>query len=166
MPVIGSSPPARGLLPSSSLYRAHAGLIPACAGTTFSGRRLCADYEAHPRLRGDYHMPAARSGRWAGSSPPARGLHCSAISLIARLGLIPACEGTTEDVFQNASDSEAHPRLRGDYRKTEYLSPIITGSSPPARGLLVVSSGHILPIRLIPACAGTTRQENMGAWNK
>ncbi len=95
LPVGGSSPPARGPPrgPCSHI-QAHR-LIPACAGTTISGRHSIVIETAHPRLRGDHFscVPSTRAS--SGSSPPARGPLLRFIRKAPTNRLIPACAGTT-----------------------------------------------------------------------
>ena len=112
---------------------------------------------AHPRLRGDYKFVLLPAGTYQGSSPPARGLLHVMIIQPYQPRLIPACAGTTREAALCCTWIEAHPRLRGDYRRFIGKLAQHIGSSPPARGLL-----HFRIIRqtvagLIPACAGTTR---------
>ena len=156
----GSSPPARGLLAFAVNNILHVRLIPACAGTTYKVIPRLRQIWAHPRLRGDYREKSTDSPSSRGSSPPARGLHCTKAVSSSFARLIPACAGTT--LHDNGVNTRigAHPRLRGDYITT--LTPLKTaqGSSPPARGLHLLFSSFRCPSRLIPACAGTTPTPN------
>ena len=70
--------------------------------------------------------------------------------------LIPACAGTTTPFWDAVQAYQAHPRLRGDYDSSFISKNPCQGSSPPARGLLLVLYYYFLFPRLIPACAGTT----------
>ena len=137
---------------SSSMLR----LIPACAGTTRSAPFPSGRKGAHPRLRGDYIRGFIMGTSRAGSSPPARGLREQPRCSIARLGLIPACAGTTAIVFRHLLVLRAHPRLRGDYSRGGIKKMNAVGSSPPARGLLHGDRLDAEDPGLIPACAGTT----------
>ena len=71
--------------------------------------------------------------------------------------LIPACAGTTQVSVFIKLDIKAHPRLRGDYFINGGIFDFEKGSSPPARGLPELYFEILLTVRLIPACAGTTR---------
>ena len=133
--------------------------------------------KAHPRLRGDYiglllkiciapgSSPPARGLPYGvplprcellGSSPPARGLLQLLDLLVLHFRLIPACAGTTKHRPVRNENSQAHPRLRGDYENPTISSCVAGGSSPPARGLRQHYDMFKVQCRLIPACAGTT----------
>ncbi len=166
LPSRGSSPPARGPLCNAPRRVPCLRLIPACAGTTLlcSGRELAET--AHPRLRGDHEATARRLVDAQGSSPPARGPLCPPPTPSHRIGLIPACAGTTRISQLGCSAWRAHPRLRGDHSATARRLVDAQGSSPPARGPLCMMHSCKATKRLIPACAGTTRISQLGcsAW--
>ena len=136
----GSSPLARGTLPHSAHMVPIMRLIPARAGNTAGDpftRRLGA---AHPRSRGE-HSSAASSGIvLSGSSPLARGTHCTLCCGGGGLRLIPARAGNT---FPTASRAK-----------------IRAGSSPLARGTRSLFPAPSGAGRLIPARAGNT--QNIG----
>ena len=52
-----------------------------------------------------------------------------------------------------------HPRLRGEHPDPTNERNWKGGSSPPARGALDADRGLIRILRIIPACAGSTRHE-------
>ncbi len=159
----GSSPPARGPPVHGARACRKRGLIPACAGTTWARHRRSSSRRAHPRLRGDHAPDGEKQGVLRGSSPPARGPPGCTAKIRCRLGLIPACAGTTCLATASVSSPKAHPRLRGDHTLSGIMRYSPRGSSPPARGprqrIILESGGE----RLIPACAGTTsaRGESM-----
>ena len=153
----GSSPRVRGRRSSRSPSLSAARLIPACAGQT--RRRL------------------TRSSRRVGSSPRVRGrlLHrtnrhhsegahprvCGADSLVHHLdvdvsGLIPACAGQTSVPLSGTDPHRAHPRVCGADVCADGLCGCNEGSSPRVRGRLLRPRCPMLPIGLIPACAGQT----------
>ena len=69
----GSSPHARGTLPTDCCMRTRTGIIPACAGNTGSDPPTFARSGDHPRMRGEHASSLAISKSWKGSSPHARG---------------------------------------------------------------------------------------------
>ncbi len=133
------------------------GLIPACAGTTLTRASFTRSKTAHPRLRGDHQDSRTQIPPIVGSSPPARGPPKSGDTLRASRRLIPACAGTTRHRLKANRVYRAHPRLRGDHYAWTPACRSMTGSSPPARGPRRESVSTRAEIRLIPACAGTTR---------
>ena len=102
-------------------------------------------------------MPAAVS---AGSSPLARGLPRLECAIIVDDRIIPARAGFTNlhDVIPRRS--EDHPRSRGVYNDMQLEWDAAHGSSPLARGLLVVGAGLGVGGRIIPARAGFTCSVN------
>ena len=152
----GSSPLARGLQHHQPKGTAMTGIIPARAGFTipsFLGRFFTTD---HPRSRGVYSISWCARGRSAGSSPLARGLLACGWPPERWTRIIPARAGFTvlwDPVFLGAED---HPRSRGVYSMRSPKRIAGLGSSPLARGLLVVRSCAVLLLGIIPARAGFT----------
>ena len=72
---LGSSPHARGTPSHSVQHIVDTGIIPACAGNTFSTSETRLPNRDHPRMRGEHATRAASSLSWVGSSPHARGTH-------------------------------------------------------------------------------------------
>ncbi len=152
----GSSPPARGPPRPARMPDSSPRLIPACAGTTLPGGSLSIRIAAHPRLRGDHAQFVHQDAGGRGSSPPARGPQELFVPIGGRHGLIPACAGTTQTAYPPGSWRRAHPRLRGDHLNQLLQGRNYEGSSPPARGPLLMCIHSVNRMRLIPACAGTT----------
>ena len=133
----GSSPLARGL-PGLCLRRVrHSRIIPARAGFTAIVRRPPVEFWDHPRSRGVYRESQFTTLIDKGSSPLARGLLKSAITITPIRGIIPARAGFTY----------RHP----DHRHCT------SGSSPLARGLHRDTHRVLGQARIIPARAGFTR---------
>ena len=152
----GSSPLTRGKQPTRPCVRTWGGLIPAHAGKTCLFSSASCSWWDHPRSRGENRFAfGARSGI-DGSSPLTRGKHHPRLCLGVPAGLIPAHAGKTERRTKAGTSRTAHPRSRGENRRTWNLDPIPAGSSPltrgkPGRGQ--VSGGAL---RIIPAHAGKT----------
>ena len=94
------------------------------------------------------------SGR--GSSPLARGLPCAVALAAGPAGIIPARAGFTawdSHIITGATD---HPRSRGVYAVHSEHTAEISGSSPLARGLHVITGADVAYARIIPARAGFT----------
>ena len=133
----GSSPHARGALWAHGYGTKHAGIIPACAGST-----------ASPRL------VAWLTG---GSSPHARGAPAQEARDVRWKGIIPACAGSTSCTSRILRLARDHPRMRGEHSPFSPFSPSRPGSSPHARGAQSVAHRPSTKPRIIPACAGSTR---------
>ena len=72
------------------------------------------------------------------------------------MGLIPAHAGKTSYRATHRGHSAAHPRSRGENRRSCLICSMILGSSPLTRGKPVTHGGDGAPERLIPAHAGKT----------
>ena len=152
----GSSPLARGLLPTGLTQNIEERIIPARAGftrTAASNQRPCSD---HPRSRGVYSRKLAAPQVGNGSSPLARGLRSAQDGAGYGPGIIPARAGFTCRTRRTPTTRRDHPRSRGVYMLKSMLDALFSGSSPLARGLpdgVVVQGG---PEGIIPARAGFT----------
>ena len=91
-----------------------------------------------------------------GSSPQARGTLAPLIDPDRSDRFIPAGAGNTRLDTLEISDTPVHPRRRGEHRIVDAIVPDTCGSSPQARGTLVLIKLVILLTRFIPAGAGNT----------
>ena len=112
----------------------------------------------------------------AGSSPRARGaLRCGEPRHPSR-GIIPACAGSTRGSTRWPTGGRDHPRVRGEHIRASTSASCCSGSSPRARGALLIGMNplfrggssprargapHPAPKQpqsrgIIPACAGST----------
>ncbi|ERS40008.1 hypothetical protein HMPREF1292_00492 [Corynebacterium sp. KPL1995] len=108
-------------------------------------------------MRGENTVRSTEALKSSGSSPHARGKLETRPSIPADMRLIPACAGKTQQYEEHAKDNGAHPRMRGENHSVYRLVAVFEGSSPHARGKLVIFAGVFIPIGLIPACAGKTK---------
>ena len=132
------------------------GIIPACAGSTGFPLTRALLVRDHPRVRGEHNYPE----RWKlvekGSSPRARGALLGTYEQLLGEGIIPACAGSTEGDGGRDPDIKDHPRVRGEHTDSHVCRRILKGSSPRARGAPVKVPAPVQPVRIIPACAGST----------
>ena len=142
-----------------------AGITPACAGST----RLCGSNRPrtrdHPRLRGEHAGWGKILFSDDGSPPPARGAPYLSDAHRPRVGITPACAGSTGYIRVLCRDPSDHPRLRGEHHLCELLEDSKIGSPPPARGAHDLAALVHAIERITPACAGSTMSSSRCASN-
>ena len=131
-------------------------IIPARAGFTMLRRPATSMMRDHPRSRGVYDFDPGLIDVERGSSPLARGLHGPPLNRVRRIGIIPARAGFTPRCDPDIPSFGDHPRSRGVYRCCRNRLLSRSGSSPLARGLLILGRRGDLVNRIIPARAGFT----------
>ena len=152
----GSSPHARGALHPLLRDARRAGIIPACAGSTRLSGLPPRRRRDHPRMRGE-HRKASESGASSPeSSSHARGAQFRSPPRRARVGIIPACAGSTCGLPGCRASRRDHPRMRGEHAAGAWWEPQTKGSSQHARGALEAYGLVALAGGIIPACAGST----------
>ena len=165
MPATGSSPLARGLPRRDVHHLDDAGIIPARAGFTEFASSLVCVHTDHPRSRGVYVALKSDHGYPRGSSPLARGLQESHPGSVRMPRIIPARAGFTHLPTDACAGRGDHPRSRGVYNPDADKWENVIGSSPLARGLLILEDAGLTQDRIIPARAGFTprRRAALGA---
>ena len=153
---MGSSPHARGARRKVLAVVNNYGIIPACAGSTVAPNVRMWCREDHPRMRGEHAASYPQSRSMRGSSPHARGAPRRPVRSPGRLGIIPACAGSTLRIVVNVNEDWDHPRMRGEHAAVTFAVTHGGGSSPHARGARRTTA--LLPVApgIIPACAGST----------
>ena len=107
-------------------------------------------------MRGVHGKLLHVTGDTLGSSPHARGpQHCNLL-VLACLGFIPACAGSTRLIMPLYPSWKVHPRMRGVHLMQASSSGLGLGSSPHARGPRRQTAFEGDQGRFIPACAGST----------
>ena len=152
----GSSPLARGLPPRRTGSRSGRRIIPARAGFTRVSTWRRGSPGDHPRSRGVYEAACWAASPADGSSPLARGLlRWYPLRLVCGR-IIPARAGFTTSSSPSSPPGSDHPRSRGVYAAAVGAAGPMEGSSPLARGLLLLQESGRQPRRIIPARAGFT----------
>ena len=153
----GSSPLTRGKSAYQGLTGLAHGLIPAHAGKI--ARCPCGhgDAPAHPRSRGENTFGTMENASPRGSSPLTRGKFVLVDQVPQILGLIPAHAGKICSAGTTLVWNQAHPRSRGENRRTTRTSTRRPGSSPLTRGKYTPHGHRWKQCRLIPAHAGKMR---------
>ena len=130
----GSSPLTRGK-PQQAALAVHAlRLIPAHAGKTSSPTAHATRSTAHPRSRGENQAYFPIQDTNAGSSPLTRGKLHARDQGPCHPGLIPAHAGKTPRRPPTRPPPAAHPRSRGENRRSRPSHLRRRGSSPLTRG--------------------------------
>ncbi len=153
---VGSSPLSRGAPPARRCTARGRRIIPAFAGSTHARRcrgRLVWD---HPRFRGEHPVRTASWTPDAGSSPLSRGARRRRPARRREGGIIPAFAGSTPCCGTRRRPGRDHPRFRGEHPLSERRPPAAWGSSPLSRGARSRRAARRLPLRIIPAFAGST----------
>ena len=113
---------------------------------------------AHPRVCGENCYNTRGNSGVTGSSPRVRGKQRFWVWCWSLLGLIPACAGKTLTFPAQRTPRWAHPRVCGENSCSGACSCSVAGSSPRVRGKRFRGPRQPEPARLIPACAGKTRE--------
>ena len=108
-------------------------------------------------MRGVHCMFGSNGLRRQGSSPHARGPPFFGYRNKTRKRIIPACAGSTAVQGILNKNPQDHPRMRGVHIVIDSHWIPSVGSSPHARGPLCMGDTITAYLRIIPACAGSTR---------
>ena len=130
----GSSPRVRGTRTHETYSRWEVGIIPACAGNTWTEGLRPGDAGDHPRVCGEHAPPLACLFDARGSSPRVRGTHGRHVQNRTLAGIIPACAGNTPAKAASPSRNRDHPRVCGEHSVTASGHACMRGSSPRVRG--------------------------------
>ena len=132
---IGSPLHVRGLQSMIILLSVIVRITPACAGTTYYKVTKLQRGEDHPCMCGDYTRNNNLVLFFLGSPLHVRGLHISNCLFLKPVGITPACAGTTCIAPLDASVSQDHPCMCGDYSLRHRQPIFILGSPLHVRGL-------------------------------
>ena len=134
----GSSPRARGTGQQLGRAQAFGRFIPACAGNRPARTPATSARTVHPRVRGEQASTESGSLASSGSSPRARGTAEADAIEDAMARFIPACAGNRPSCGKQPSRKPVHPRVRGEQLAQKFAEAGYNGSSPRARGTVVV----------------------------
>ena len=134
----GSSPLARGTENEQITQTRRRRFIPAGAGNRPSSWLRLSSPAVHPRWRGEQCSLFPPDQVASGSSPLARGT-----ALVCRLGsrqarFIPAGAGNRAENRAARNAAAVHPRWRGEQAGLGITAKIANGSSPLARGTVLI----------------------------
>ncbi len=154
---LGSSPRARGTPENRHALVVPTRIIPASAGNTSPVNSSTKTFSDHPRERGEHSTVVNSERPNTGSSPRARGTQNGVALRTSKHRIIPASAGNTSGGTSMTRSPPDHPRERGEHGSIFPSSPHGNGSSPRARGTLLVDEGASGKERIIPASAGNTQ---------
>ena len=135
---------------------ASVGITPAYAGNTKLSTFSYPYSRDHPRIRGEHGFTAFTVKISLGSPPHTRGTRYLVIQLWSPAGITPAYAGNTASVQLSLSNTQDHPRLRGEHLPMQSAQVIHRGSPPLTRGTLKCYMLTVVSGRITPAYAGNT----------
>ena len=113
----------------------------------------------HPRMCGEHAGQLLSVRHETGSSPHVRGAQDGNQCDHGKLGIIPACAGSTIKPDITLEQMRDHPRMCGEHPLTVMWTVMASGSSPHVRGARECWHRFRCGLGIIPACAGSTRRE-------
>ena len=146
----------RGSLSRQPFAYQSFGIIPAHAGLTRYRECPSSGTGDHPRACGAHSFPFPARCFHPGSSPRMRGSQQCQMSLLLRLGIIPAHAGLTPSYTHLLMPSGDHPRACGAHVVFHHIAHWIKGSSPRMRGSRSLYLRARRGSGIIPAHAGLT----------
>ena len=129
---------------------------PAYAGNTEPHGGRNAGRQVHPRIRGEYRLPAVYGMDFGGSPPHTRGIPYPCFPLPVPHGFTPAYAGNTNSAWPMTPPGAVHPRIRGEYLIFSLEMSRVQGSPPHTRGILPYCAAGVIALRFTPAYAGNT----------
>ena len=154
---IGSPPPVRGKVNTTTNHRTESRITPACAGKSSGGSTYVISLKDHPRLCGEKLLVSSKISPLLGSPPPVRGKVGSCAAQMQGVRITPACAGKRLKELMERWNNEDHPRLCGEKRGACNHNKVIMGSPPPVRGKVDNIPEDERLNRITPACAGKSR---------
>ena len=155
----GSSPRVRGKHGGMPFQPCERRIIPARAGQTTSSPTSPTTPPDHPRACGANLAGAGNARRTCGSSPRVRGKQALRRERLAKGRIIPARAGQTSRCTLTVASRPDHPRACGANGRVPEIAWTDDGSSPRVRGKRRRHSPLPSPVRIIPARAGQTQDQ-------
>ena len=152
---LGSPPHARGAGLLEHLGHMLVGITPACAGSSCAWTASRPRARDHPRMRGEQLMYAFSIVPSVGSPPHARGAGNPVDGDEQKLGITPACAGSSGNAITTWTLNGDHPRVRGEQQPAPSRNSFNLGSPPRARGAVIHHPSPSAISGITPACAGS-----------
>ena len=157
----GSPPRVRGKRLKAAITVVPIGITPACAGKTCPSRATRAASRDHPRVCGENWDGEGMADKRSGSPPRVRGKHFENRREFRLARITPACAGKTQARRRVRRRDEDHPRVCGENKDTIVQLLLNLGSPPRVRGKLRTTKSSKNDLRITPACAGKTGNNNV-----
>ena len=132
--ILGSPPRVRGTVGRVLGGPVQAGITPACAGNSHSGKASEDFHGDHPRVCGEQFLPCQGCQARLGSPPRVRGTVHPFPGGAVGYGITPACAGNSSLVTCNPRLDKDHPRVCGEQHIAGPPGPQYIGSPPRVRG--------------------------------
>ncbi len=157
----GSSPRARGTAHSAGSDGTPVRFIPAGAGNSQISTASRTASTVHPRGRGEQLAIGQLRVNTDGSSPRARGTDYRSASERNQVRFIPAGAGNSTRQQTARPPPPVHPRGRGEQFSVIVPTAQLSGSSPRARGTVMLPTNQRSYYRFIPAGAGNSDDHSL-----
>ena len=154
--MIGSPPRVRGTVAGGRIIRVQGGITPACAGNSSPGAEYGPAARDHPRVCGEQVRLEQTFYKDLGSPPRVRGTDERITFIGNTFGITPACAGNSPWQERGAGNDRDHPRVCGEQKFYDLVSPQDTGSPPRVRGTVHQGWVGAPRRRITPACAGNS----------
>ena len=109
----------------------------------------------HPRACGEQMFEFLADARYSGSSPRVRGAGDTKAPKPGKIGIIPACAGSSTPPRHRLASGWDHPRVCGEQYPFSCARLKFSGSSPRVRGAGLGLGFVAICFGIIPACAGS-----------
>ena len=159
----GSSPRVRGAEWNGLNVTVTFGIIPARAGSSCRMATTRAAARDHPRACGEQPLTYQRPALPLGSSPHVRGAVAQLEVVEHRLGIIPACAGSSRSARHRCGGRRDHPRACGEQLRDIWMRYGGGESSPRVRGAAFLVGAFRIHLGIIPARAGSSRKHPLGS---
>ena len=108
-------------------------------------------------MHGEQHVFFVQAIFVSGSSPYARGTAVTYASDVDIIRIIPVCTGNRWAGRINWVIQRDHPRMHGEQDAIHVYNEDGTGSSPYARGTVLLTPCEESPSGIIPVCTGNSQ---------
>ena len=154
-------PRVRGARWPASRQRDRCRLTPACAGSTsHTPHRQCAT-STYPRVCGEHTGSRSTNPCTTDLPPRVRGARSRSNCGHGERRLTPACAGSTALGSSTCSTASTYPRVCGEHHTVGRIPRAVVDLPPRVRGARVGDQRASVPVRLTPACAGSTTHDRL-----
>ncbi len=156
----GSSPRMWGTPPAHSTTCHRPRFIPTHVGNTRFPLSGPVDPAVHPHACGEHPQEVGQAVVSFGSSPRMWGTRNRIAGGLRLVRFIPTHVGNTLAAVVRCRSLPVHPHACGEHWRWPGQRSSDAGSSPRMWGTLLVSAGHVAPVRFIPTHVGNTQHRS------